>query len=65
MLRSIRDLFVSLPDTLRLGTTWADSGQSDSCRGGARLIGSTTRRFSVRSYEVHDGRPQLLVDHQS
>lgn len=65
LLGSIRDLFVSLPDTLRLGTTWADSGQSVGCRGGARLIGGTTRRFSVRSYEVLDGHALLLVDHRS
>ena len=65
LLGSIRDLFVSLPDTLKLGTTWADSGQSSGCRGGARLNGSATRRFSVRSYEVRDGQPLLLVDHRS
>ncbi len=65
LLGSIRDLFVPLPDTLKIGTTWADSSVSESCRGGARLAGGTTRRFSVRRYEVRDGLPVLLVDHRS
>lgn len=65
LLGSIRDLFVSLPDTVKLGTTWADSGHYDGCRGGARLIGSSVRRFSLRSYEVRDGQALLLVDHRS
>ncbi len=65
LLNSIRDLFVPVPDTLTVGRVWADSGHSDSCRGGARLTGNTTRRFSVRSYEVRDGLPVLLVDQRS
>jgi hypothetical protein len=65
LLNSIRDLFVAVPETLTIGRVWSDSGHSESCRGGARLTGSTTRRFSVRGYEVRDGLSVLLVDQRS
>lgn len=65
LLNSIRDLFIPVPDTLTIGRVWSDTGRSESCRGGARLTGSTTRRFSVRGYEVRDGLPVLLIDQRS
>lgn len=65
VLNSIRDIVVSVPDTLTIGQTWGDSGRADACRGGARLLMYTTRRFAVRSYEVREGRSVLRVDRRT
>jgi hypothetical protein len=61
VLHTLRDLWFKTPDTLRVGTTWADSASYSSCRDGVPLRSVVTRTFRVTSGGRLGGRLQLIV----
>ena len=50
-LGALRDLLVRMPDTLRVGKEWADSGRFEACRAGVNLELASVRAFRVTALE--------------
>ena len=59
--QSLRDLWFEVPDTLRIGSTWADSSSYVTCRDGIPLRATVHRMFHVAGSAAHDGRTHLSV----
>jgi hypothetical protein len=61
----VRDLAVRVPDTLRLATSWSDSGSFDTCRDGAIMTVTLRRTFRVRQFVPDTAGGVLVVDRSS
>ena len=59
--QSLRDLWFQTPDTLRLGTTWADSASYNSCRDGVPFATFSRRRFHVSAVSEREGHAFLTL----
>lgn len=60
-LGALRDVMIRLPDTLRIGKEWSDSGRYVTCRAGVLLDLSNTRRFRLVGFELRAGSGVLVV----
>jgi hypothetical protein len=58
---SSRDLWLRLPDTLRIGTTWTDSSSTMTCRDGIPLRMNAHRTFRLERSDARDAGVVLLV----
>ncbi len=56
-----RDLWMRLPDTLRIGTKWTDSTTATSCRDGVLLALTVSRAYRVTAAEGRGQDAVLLV----
>lgn len=54
-----------VPDTVRIGSLWSDSGYFDTCRDGAVLTVFSRRAFRVRQFLPDSAGGVLLVDRTS
>jgi hypothetical protein len=61
----VRDLLIQVPDTLRVGTTWSDSGSFDTCRDGAVITASSRRSFRARQFVPDTAGGSFVVDRTS
>jgi hypothetical protein len=61
----VRDLTMRVPDTLRVSTSWSDSGSFDTCRDGAVLLMTLRRDFRVREFLPDTAGGILVVDRSS
>lgn len=61
IVQSLRDLWFQTPDTLRLGTAWADSASYNSCRDGISFGMVSRRRFHVSAVTEREGRVFLTL----
>jgi hypothetical protein len=61
----IRELLVQLPDSVGIGTSWADSGSYRTCRDGAVLTVSTRRTFRLREFSVGRDEGTLTIERSS
>jgi hypothetical protein len=61
----VRDLLIQVPDTLRVGTTWTDSGSFDTCRDGAVIRVSSRRSFRAREFLADTAGGSFLVERNS
>ena len=59
--QSLRDLWFTAPDTLRIGTTWSDSSSYVVCRDGIPLRATTRRTFRVSGSSERDGTAALTI----
>lgn len=64
-LATVRELWVSLPETLVVGATWADSAEFTTCRDSIPLAVSSTRSYRVVGVASRDGRVAVRVDRSS
>jgi hypothetical protein len=60
-LATLRELLVRMPDTLRIGRVWADSGMYVTCRAGISLEVSSRRAFRLTGFELRPEGGVLLV----
>ena len=61
IVQSLRDLWFQTPDTLRLGTAWADSASYNSCRDGIPFGIVSRRRFRVSAVTEREGHAFLTL----
>lgn len=62
-LQSMHDVWIPLPDTLRVGQEWSDTVRTLSCRERVMLRGVSVRRFRVVRGDVENGnRLVVLID---
>ena len=59
--QSMRDLWFSVPDTLRIGSVWRDSARVANCRDQVPFFSSVVRTFRVVAVGVSDARELLTV----
>src|SRR5579862_893065 len=60
-IQSFRDLWIPLPDTLRVGVTWSDSTSFFICRSGIPLRATVWREFLVTAAGDSGGRVVLKL----
>jgi hypothetical protein len=60
-LGALRDLLIRIPDTLRVGREWADSGRYIACRAGVRLELSSFRAFRLIGFDPGPGAGVLRI----
>jgi hypothetical protein len=63
--QSLRDLWFTPPDTLRTGTSWADSSSYVVCRDGIPLRATVHRVFRVSGTTERDGRILIGISRTS
>lgn len=61
-LMAARELFPTIPAGATVGSRWADTVRTASCRGGLRLDVTAAHRYTVVAHTVRDGRPALRVE---
>jgi hypothetical protein len=61
-LAAVRDLMIQVPDTVRIGTSWSDSGSFDTCRDGAAITVTVRRAFRVQRFLPDTAGGILVVD---
>jgi len=61
IVQSLRDLWFQAPDTLRVGTAWADSASYNSCRDGVPFGIVSRRWFRVSAVTEREGRTFLTL----
>ena len=61
IVQSLRDLWFQTPDTLRLGTAWADSASYSSCRDGIPFGIVSRRQFHVSAVTEREGHVFLTL----
>jgi hypothetical protein len=59
--QSLRDLWFTAPDTLRVGTTWSDSSAYVVCRDAIPLHATARRTFRVSGSFERDGHAVLTI----
>jgi len=59
--QSLRDLWFSAPDTLRVGAAWSDSSSYVVCRDGIPLRATARRAFRVAGSSERDGKVILTI----
>lgn len=64
-LATLRELWVSLPETLTVGAAWADSAEFTTCRDSIPLVVSSARSHRVVGFESRAGHVVVRVDRSS
>lgn len=64
-LSALRELWISPPDTLRVGLEWADSAQYVTCRDSVALAVVSVREYRVLGAEERGGSTVVLVARRS
>jgi hypothetical protein len=59
--QAMRDLWFQAPDTLRVGTTWADSASYALCRDGLPLQANVRRTFRITAASDLDGHATVTM----
>jgi hypothetical protein len=62
VIAAVQSLFVRLPATLSVGTTWQDTVVTVTCRGELPLTSTAVRRYRVVGPTSWNGRPALEVE---
>jgi len=65
VLQGLYDVWVPLPDTLRVGREWSDTVRTLSCRDRLAVLGTIVRRFRVARAASEDGKAVLMIDRRS
>ncbi len=65
VLHGVRDLWLSLPDTLRPGQTWRDSTSHVVCRDSIPLRTDVARTFRVTSALLRDGALIVTIERRT
>ncbi|MBI1808379.1 MAG: hypothetical protein HYR75_00660 [Gemmatimonadetes bacterium] len=58
---SSRDLWIRVPDTVRVGSTWDDSSTTSLCRDGIPLLSTIRRSYRVEKTEMRGSVLALVV----
>ena len=61
LLATARDLLITVPRSLTLGTTWTETTSSTVCRGEIPLTSKAVQRYEVQGADSVDGRPAVRI----
>lgn len=59
--QSLRDVWITVPDTLRVGAAWEDSSSYVVCRDGIPLLTTAHRMFRISGTAERNGQLLLLI----
>lgn len=65
LLALAREVLITLPADVRIGTTWSDSSSMTSCRGDIPITLTSERRSMLERSSMDEGRVQLHVRRES